>query len=478
VSVDLTAVPRDPLADVPLWIRVEGLDHGGRATVAAEFAARDRAWRGAATFEADGDGRIDLAADAPVDGDYRGVRPMGLVQLARATGAAGDDGDDDADVRPLELSVAVDGAPRDQVTVRRRVLAPDVDVRRIDDDELVGDLLVPPGDGPHPGVVVLGGSGGGVPNGPRAKLLASRGYAVLAPAYFQAAEVGGADDEGYDAGHLPERLSEVPVEYAERAVEWFCGREAVRPEPVGVVGGSRGSELAFEVATRVDAVRTVAATAPSGYRFAAPTREGGPAWTAGGEPLPYVESGSFWRTFVRVFVAKLTRSASLSLTPSFRRSIAGATDDELAAAAIPVEAVGGPVLLLSGGDDRLWPSRDLAAAVVDRLDDRAYGHGYEHVSYDDAGHLIAVPYLPTRGRATGDEPVIAGLKLALGGTPEGYADADPDAWRRLLAHLDDGLGGDALAGLRADDPTDGPRGPTAEPRTTGGSAADAPGDDR
>ncbi|TWJ24510.1 acyl-CoA thioester hydrolase/bile acid acetyltransferase-like protein [Micromonospora endolithica] len=66
-------------ADTPVRIRVTGAEPGERVVVRAE--AVDRAgvtWRSTASFAADGGGTVDLGADTPVDGSYRGMDAMGL----------------------------------------------------------------------------------------------------------------------------------------------------------------------------------------------------------------------------------------------------------------------------------------------------------------------------------------------------------------------------------------------------------------
>lgn len=107
------------------------------------------------------------------------------------------------------------------------------------------------------------------------------------------------------------------------------------------------------------------------------------------------------------------------------------TDDEgeetLADAAIPVEDVDGPVLLVSGGDDRLWNTVALHRAAAERLEGHEYDH--EHLVYDDAGHRIMIPYRPTTNRTEGPQYVY-------GGTTAGYAEADVDHWPRVLETFD------------------------------------------
>jgi dienelactone hydrolase len=64
------------------------------------------------------------------------------------------------------------------------MVGPGVTVKLLDEDGLRGAWFLPPGDGPHPAVIVLGGSEGGLPVRSAAPLLASHGYATLALAYF------------------------------------------------------------------------------------------------------------------------------------------------------------------------------------------------------------------------------------------------------------------------------------------------------
>src|SRR3954467_14949278 len=105
---------------------------------------------------------------------------------------------------------------------------PTIEIR---ETALVGTLTMPDGPGPHTGVVALSGSGGGVPSW-WGSLLAPHGIAVLAAAYF-----------GAEA--LPTALCEIPVETVVAAGEWLRGRPEVRSGPVGLVGGSKGAELAL-----------------------------------------------------------------------------------------------------------------------------------------------------------------------------------------------------------------------------------------
>jgi len=419
VTPSLSVRPGRALVDEVLEVDARGFDPGRRVTLTAVSALASGTWRGAATFVADDDGVVDPGTAAPVDGAYDGVRPMGLFQFADPAPGA------DVDPPTTRLSARVDGEVVATATCERRAEAAGVESVAVEHDRLVGELLVPPGDGPHPGVLLLGGSGGGVPTGPRASLLASRGYAVLALAYF-------------DAPGLPDELVEIPLAYFDDAVAWLSDHDAVRADPLGALGVSRGTEAAIQVAARTDAVRTVVAVVPGSHRFQGLSREfsgGTSAWSERGEPTPYVPFRWGWTDTLKL-LANLLLGRPNDLSMAYAGGLADADVDCREAAALPVAEVGGPILLVSGDDDALWPSTAFAERLLGRLDDADYPHPHEHVVAEGAGHGISVPYLPVGDRTVAGD---GRFRFHLGGTPGAYARADAETWPRVLRTLQEGL---------------------------------------
>lgn len=417
----LSVTPTVALADRPLEIRLTGLDPGQRATVSAVFSDAGTRWRSEATFAADARGVVDLTERAPVAGDYAGVRPMGLVQLATEDAPA----DDDSDEHRLRLTARTDGALLAEATVTRRLRPPGVERVEPDPerDGVVGDLFVPAGDGLHPGVVTLHGSGGS-PQVRFAKALAARGFASLALRYFG------------DPEPIPDCFAEVPVSYVGRAVDWLRDRDGVSSGEVGVLGASRGTELAFLTAARRDDIGAVVAYSPSAYVWPGRGPDGSnpPAWTVDGDPLPPVPHPEDEEP------SPTETERGLRSRRIFEDLVERASDDELASAMLPVETVEADVLLVSGADDGVWPADRMAETLADRLRAAAAGE-VTHSCYDDAGHHAAPPYLPTTDRtvtATDDGP-----DLVQGGTPAGVADAEARAWREVLDAFDAALGNDS-----------------------------------
>ncbi len=256
-------------------------------------------------------------------------------------------------------------------------------------------------------VIVLGGSEGGL-GGSRnlARRLAAAGFDAIAVSYF--------GEPGQSA-----KLDQIPIEPVARAREWLQARPGPG-EAIAVLGVSKGGELALLTASRDPAIRAVVAAVPSHVVWQGIDMTGGmtgSSWTADGVPLSYVPydlSNGF--TSIHALYA-----GSLAAAP--------------AEAEIPVERIAGPILLVSGQADTLWPSTEMANRVERRLRDNGFPHAVTHLAYPDAGH--AVFGAPVRADTPGLERV-----LSVGGTIDGLVAARADGWPRVLAFLRGALAAD------------------------------------
>ncbi len=292
--------------------------------------------------------------------------------------------------------------------------------REVREDGLVGTLFVPPGDGPHPTIVVLNGSGGGI-NEQRGALYASRGVQALALGYF-------------GAPGLPDHVTRTPLEYFETALRHVHRELAPRAGVVVVSGQSRGGELALLLgATYPGLVGAVVAYVPGAHVHGAqgaadPAQGGTPHVDARRRGAPAPVAGQPGRD-----VAAVDRRAA----PDRYRDVYvdGLRDRGFAARSrIPVERIAGPVACVSGMADGLWPSSMYARQVVETL--RAAGHAHETLllDYPDAGHSIALPHLPVAQGPT--RHPVSGIELSAGGTPAGNAYADADSFAQVCAFVE------------------------------------------
>ncbi|MET1116294.1 MAG: acyl-CoA thioesterase/BAAT N-terminal domain-containing protein, partial [Comamonas sp.] len=230
---ELEITPHTALIDVPRRIALRGLQPGQRVTLQARTVRGPRVeWTSEAIFLANADGSVDLTRDAPVQGSYSGVSAMGLVwsQTKDAEASAEPFAAEPGAALTTEVRALLgEGGPVLSAHFVQQLAAEGVTRREVRDAGLSAVLFTPATPGPHPVVMVLNGSGGGI-NEPRAALYASRGYAALAVGYFKCP---GRSDY----------ISDTHLEYFETALQWIHRELQPRDGFVALSGQSRGGEL-------------------------------------------------------------------------------------------------------------------------------------------------------------------------------------------------------------------------------------------
>jgi dienelactone hydrolase len=396
-TATITITPAAVLSDEPFQIVVDGLRASQPITIRAE--GNRGIWQSSGDFRSDDRGRVEVAD------------PMRLVW--NATGKRPPPGAGPADPR-WTFTVESEGRAIATQTIVRRLVAADVRSEPVRERGLVGTAYYPPGSERRPAMIVLPGSQGGIPlPGAHVGGLASRGYVVLALAYLNA--------EG-----LPPLLQNIPLEYFATAVEWLRSQPSVDAKRIGVLGTSRGGELALLLgATYPEMFRVVVANVPSNVVWPGLSDDTvAAAWTLNGKALPAVP--------MQITAAERTMSSR----ERFLRRLQSADAAGLARAEIAVERIGGPLLMFSGKDDQLWPSDIFSARVMERLERRHFKHPVEHYAYDNAGHQITRPYVPTFDVREVRLHPVSKRSIMSGGTPEGQARANQESWGKLLTFLD------------------------------------------
>jgi dienelactone hydrolase len=254
-------------------------------------------------------------------------------------------------------------------------------------------------------VVMLNGSDGGYPSARAAADLASAGHPVLALAY--------AGGFGAPIDGLPAQLANIDIGYVGLAIDWLHTRLGPQ-RPVVLMGLSRGAELALVVGTLRQDVAGIIAFSPSSLRWPAVGDPTGriPAWLQNGVALPYAARPGL----------------------SDHASFAAALADRAVArrAAIPVERISGPILLISSRADNIWPAAYMADRIEARLRRAHFRQSVRNLQYDNASHLLMGPGPGMVSFAQGD------FRLWFGGNEAGTLAARNAAWaeaRRFLAAL-------------------------------------------
>jgi dienelactone hydrolase len=444
--------PNGAFIDEDVQIRLSGLTpHQSVRIHATTEDDENRRWISDATFRADSHGQVDLATHEPTGGTYRGVAPMGLFWSMRLANRNESDGagaratftkkdslphavmlEAELDRSVMIVSGRIERSFRAPGTVIRDLVvtsgnkfqtAPAIEPGL--PKGRVGRLFLPPANtdqGSRPAVIVLSGSGGGF-DLDKAAVLSRHGFATLALAYF-------------GTPPLVPWLHRVPIEYIQAALAWLAEQPEIDAKRMGVLGVSRGAELAMLSASRLSSIRAVVAYAPSSVAWDSggrdkTTGENIPAWLWRGEPVPSVPlplRRFMWSSAIPVVAMR----RPVMFRNLFRAGLRN--QDAVMRAAIPVEQMNGPLLLISSGDDHVWPAQEMAEAVVARLKESGFQHTVDHLHYPSAGHLLRYPHLPTTARDSRHEH-LRGARFSFGGSAQADAEAQADSWRRTIAFL-------------------------------------------
>jgi dienelactone hydrolase len=404
--------------------QVAGLRPGERVTIKAfSKDARMISWGAAAVFEADASGEVDLGHQAPVSGSYSGADIFGLLWSMHPENADVKKPINyhDSGIAGWTVDLTAETAAGLKSTARFRCVyqKPDAALVRVplEKDGLRGFLYYPAEGGPFPGVIILGGAEGGLREA-WARAVAANGFAALTLAYF-----------GYP--DLPDELVEIPLEYFDGAIAWMKAQPDVNPGRLGLIGGSKGGELALLVASHNREIGAVVALTPAAHaweghtlRFFSPDYTPVASWSLGGKPLPYIHF-----KISPEDKEKEKNGELASFVPFFRDSLAQADPTVREKAAIPVEKIGGPILLISGSDDQIWPAVEHCAAIVARLKKEGFPYEVRHLSIEKGGHLSCLPFLITANR---------GLLIdgdCSGGSPQADAWGGYRSWAETIAFL-------------------------------------------
>jgi hypothetical protein len=272
-------------------------------------------------------------------------------------------------------------------------------------DNMVGDLYIPNNcyNQKLPVVILISGIDGGIPGNnaiPQFLIdkLIEQNYIVLALAYF-------AIDK------LPQYLENIEIEYFENAINWMKLQNHVDETSINIIGHSRGAELTLILGGIFPNIfKSIIALVPSDSingGFPYPNK---PAWIYKHQPLSKFLNGVASNSINLTELADLqlssasglisyhdnTKKDPYNLCELFLQRDSLKNENKQ----IQVENIICPTLILSGGDDAIWPSKLYCQNILDRLDKRSLNNKFQHINYDSSGHRLL---------ANIDEPVFSDI---------------------------------------------------------------------
>ncbi len=416
--------PQQALVNKPISIRVSGVKPGTPVDLTATTTDElGRVWKSNAQVIANSAGMLALGEQAPISGTYLTPDSMGLfwsMQLPsdvknRTLFAH-------SSLNPMIVNLtATNNGQTIKAQLTRYVAADGITrVSLPPETGLVGNLFTPKGKGPFPTVIVLGGLGGGIPSDAYAVQFANQGYAVIALAYYKAPGV-------------PTHLSNIPLEYFGKAIQWAQIQPQLNTRRLAVVGTSFGGSTALLVAAHYPQIKAVAVFSGGGVIFQSvdpkPDVIGAQTpFTYGGKPLAYIPLDIPSPT-----AENLTTSYYLR---TFLSSLFAIDPQTVNKATILVENIQGPILMQAGVNDLFLGSSVLSGMAFERLSEKHFAYDYQLINYNGVGHFLGgegLPYTPTTVLTS---PIgVNGGDVNLGGNPKDTADAQVKAWQAVMDFL-------------------------------------------
>jgi esterase/lipase len=250
----------------------------------------------------------------------------------------------------------------------------------------------PKTDGKNVAIMLLGGSEGGFPSYYDTEYLTKLGYPCYIIGYF-------------GTKNTPDYLEMIPLEYFEEIIKKFKSKPEVKNKKIVVWGGSKGGELALLLASKFKQIEGVIATVPGSVVFQGLGPGYKSSWSYNGEGLPFVPFAEY--DYSKIVNNQYVEPYRLALKQT----------EAVEKAVIKVENINGPILLLAGKEDMMWPSAQMCDMIMKRLDENKFPYWHKLFAYENAGHSLNEAYM-------------------IGGTVEGNKQARIDSGPRIYDFLD------------------------------------------
>ncbi|XP_023127528.2 acyl-coenzyme A thioesterase 1 [Amphiprion ocellaris] len=395
------------LFDKLVQVKVEGLAPHKPVQLRSKLVDdRGVVFKASALYKADETGQVDVSRAPSLGGSYTGVEPMGLF-WAMAPDTPHNKFTKKNVLSPtlveLEVVNGETGVILASETNEREYMTEGMKRIPLEEGKIRGVLFIPPGKGPFPGIVDLYTFGGGLSE-PRASLLASKDFVVLALAYLRYQD-------------LPKSPKNLDLEYFEEGVTYLRSRPEVKGPGIGIISISHSGALALSMSSFLSGISATVCINACNANTAIPLHYKDLVIP----PLsPVIEN------------VKITDSGLVHV----RDALPDPSLEENRASLMPIERATCQFLFAVAEDDHNWNSAFFANQAAATL--RNHGkETFQLVSYPKAGHFLEVPPMPYC--PSGFHAAI-GSDVLFGGEPKAHSDAQLDLWERVQeffkSHLD------------------------------------------
>lgn len=222
---------------------------------------------------------------------------------------------------------------------------------------------------------MLGGSEGGDSFGEDSKqTFLDNGYHVISIGYFGMAGT-------------PEHLNRIRIDSVHSVINKYKKHRSIDPNRIGILGVSKGGELALILGSLYSDIGVVIAAVPSHVSFQASniTLNSNSSWEYEGQEVPYVPYQRFsLATFKGIVSGEAYEYLDMHLE-------ALENTEAVEAATIKVENSKAAILLVSGKHDHVWPSTFMSNEIIKRLTKFGYQHPYEHFQMNVDHYVLDYP---------------------------------------------------------------------------------------
>ena len=184
------------------------------------------------------------------------------------------------------------------------------------------------------------------------------GFAFLALEYF-----GGSK--------TPQQLDRISIDSIHSTITKIAQHEQIDENKIILIGGSKGAELALLMASKFPTIKGVVSIVGPHATFPA---------------LTFMANTSSWTHLNTeiAFVPLPWSATGAALKNDLREAFTIMLKDSVAVenAAIKVEAINGPILLMSATKDEMWPSTEMSDQLITRLKQNNFPHSYKHIAIE------------------------------------------------------------------------------------------------